>query len=82
MLGNVWEYTGDCYIDTLAGMPADASVRITDPCPRRVARGGAWRNLVDHIRAANRYRVSPVTRSDFVGFRAVRALDSAKPPSE
>ncbi|WP_420428375.1 formylglycine-generating enzyme family protein [Algiphilus sp.] len=82
MLGNVWEYTGDCYIDTLAGMPADGSVRITEPCPRRVARGGAWRNLVDHIRAANRYRVSPVTRSDFVGFRAVRALNGARPPSE
>lgn len=76
VLGNVWEWTLDCYVDTLADLPADGSARVTDACRRRAARGGSWRNLVPYIRAANRYRISPVTRSDFVGFRVVRVTDA------
>ena len=41
MEGNVFEWVEDCWNQTHAGAPADASPRGGD-CKRRVAKGGAW----------------------------------------
>lgn len=43
MLGNVWEWTEDCWHQNYDGAPADARAWIKDgDCGRRVLRGGGW----------------------------------------
>jgi formylglycine-generating enzyme required for sulfatase activity len=77
MLGNVWEWTQDCYRDTYEGAPTDGSPReITDngDCARRVLRGGAWFDGPRGVRSSGHYGVTPGTRSSVVGFRLARTL--------
>ena len=45
IIGNVWEWTEDCYHEDYAGAPTDGSAWISGDCPRRVFRGGAWSSL-------------------------------------
>lgn len=73
MLGNVWEWTEDCYHDSYAGAPADGSARISGAgCRLRVLRGGTW--LIDpgDLRAAFRFRNGSGVRYPFAGFRVAR----------
>ena len=42
MVGNVWEWTEDCYHDSYNGAPADGSAWTGGDCSRRVVRGGSW----------------------------------------
>ncbi|MCB1851864.1 MAG: SUMF1/EgtB/PvdO family nonheme iron enzyme [Gammaproteobacteria bacterium] len=77
MLGNVWEWNQDCYIDSYEGAPTDGSPReSTDGsgCSKRVLRGGSWDDVPQSVRSANRNRGTPDTRSDFIGFRLARTL--------
>ncbi len=39
----------------------------------RVDRGGGWGSSADFCRSADRYRLSPSDRNDFLGFRVVRS---------
>ena len=41
MIGNVWEWTEDCWNESYAGAPADGSAWLTGECSRRVERGGS-----------------------------------------
>ena len=41
MVGNVWEWTEDCWNDNYEGAPADGSARTSGDCIRRVVRGGS-----------------------------------------
>jgi formylglycine-generating enzyme required for sulfatase activity len=68
MLGNVWEWVHDCYIDKYqAGPPA------TPNC-LRVARGGSWINGPAIIRAAYRNRFQPGAPYSNIGFRVARSI--------
>lgn len=60
MVGNVWEWTSDCW---------------EDGCDRRVLRGGAWDTDARNLRPGVRYPATPDTRYPFIGFRVSRALD-------
>jgi len=45
MMGNVWEWNQDCYINSYKDAPADGSSRESidgSDCSRRVLRGGSW----------------------------------------
>ena len=75
MAGNVWEWTADCYHDTLQGAPADGRVRDKPGCGKRVIRGGAWSFPPKEMRSANRWRDFPSRRSDDTGFRLVREME-------
>jgi formylglycine-generating enzyme required for sulfatase activity len=73
MVGNVWEWTEDCWNEDHRGAPADGSPRSGD-CSRRVIRGGSWLDYPEDLRSANRVGVTPDVRNDNLGFRVARTL--------
>ena len=73
MHGNVWEWVEDCYRDSYAGAPSDASQAVTTgDCATRVLRGGSWSNTPQGLRSADRSRGQPGNRGNFYGFRVAR----------
>jgi formylglycine-generating enzyme len=74
MLGNVEEWTQDCWNPNHGGAPADASARTAGDCGLGVVRGGSWHDAPVGLRSA--YRVgSPVTiRVYSRGFRVARDM--------
>ncbi len=79
MLGNVWEWTGDYWLES---HPMTA---VTDPTgpeegAARVLRGGSWRAHARRVRAASRLGYRPGGRDDDLGFRLSRGR--AEPGAE
>lgn len=72
MLGNVWQWTADCWHPNYQGRPLDASVWQGGNCTRRMLRGGSWKEGPGDIRAGVRYRLDATGRFDDVGFRVLR----------
>ena len=75
VLGNVWEWTADCWHDGYRGAPDDGSAwtRRGD-CDRGVLRGGSWETVPNGLRSANRYRNDDNRGSAVAGFRVARAV--------
>jgi formylglycine-generating enzyme required for sulfatase activity len=74
MLGNVWQWTEDCWNDSYTGAPSDGSVWLSGDCVKRIARGGSWHFPPPVLRAAFRGTVvSGLRRYDF-GFRLAETL--------
>ena len=76
MLGNVWEWTEDCWNDSYAGAPSDGSVWEYGNCAGRVLRGGSWGSGPSDLRAASRGWGTTGNRNDYLGFRVARTLAS------
>jgi formylglycine-generating enzyme required for sulfatase activity len=75
LIGNVWEWTQDCWNGSYEGAPADARPRENGDCGRRVVRGGAWINLREVARSAFRNWFELGFRNNGVlGFRLARTL--------
>ena len=74
MLGNVFEWTEDCWQDDYAGAPADGSARLQGDCTQRELRGGSWFTAPAYVRSAYRNRFAPDYRSTSVGFRIARDI--------
>jgi formylglycine-generating enzyme required for sulfatase activity len=78
MLGNVWQWTADCWNESYAGAPSDGSARTSGDCSKRVLRGGSWSNVPEFIRSAARSRADAAGRdanySSYAGFHVARAL--------
>ena len=74
MLGNVWEWTQDCWKGSYEGAPADGSAWTQGDCSRRLARGGSWFSKPDGVRSANRSRGYTEGRYNYLGFRPARTL--------
>jgi formylglycine-generating enzyme len=72
MLGNVWEWTADCWNEDLNGQPTDGSARTTGDCSRRVVRGGSWGSDPRGVRAGDRDWYSTGDRNDYTGIRVAR----------
>ncbi len=75
MVGNVWEWTEDCYVLYYKDAPVDGTA-LTDSksCDRRSVRGGSWMTRPDRNRLSFRGR-DPVETSYFMfGFRVARDL--------
>jgi formylglycine-generating enzyme required for sulfatase activity len=74
MLGNVWEWTADCWNDNHAGAAADGSARLSGDCSLRVLRGGSWGIIPAGSRSAIRGRFPTDIRGVSLGFRVARTL--------
>jgi formylglycine-generating enzyme required for sulfatase activity len=75
MLGNVWEWTEDCWNASYAGAPQDGNAWLTGDCAQRVSRGGSWSTVPRFARSATRYRNNTDHRDNLTGFRLARTLD-------
>lgn len=76
MVGNVWEWTQDCYV---APYPVDAprdgrAYEVSGPCPRRAVRGGSWISAAFRNRVTWRGRDPEDQVSWIFGFRVARDL--------
>lgn len=76
MLGNVWEWTQDCYDDSYKDTPRDGSAQGSADNLEclRVLRGGSWGNEPRSVRSATRSRNTPDNRNSNIGFRLARTL--------
>ncbi len=75
MLGNVWEWTADCWHKNYDRAPTDGSAweQADDgDCVGRVVRGGGWDYLPGSVRSADRFRGYRDVASYMLGFRLAR----------
>jgi formylglycine-generating enzyme required for sulfatase activity len=74
MLGNVWEWTQDCWHDNYSGAPTHSIAWQGSSDCRRVLRGGSWGGNPRGVRAAYRYGDDTGDRNFNFGFRVARTL--------
>ncbi len=75
MIGNVWEWTEDCWNRSYAGAPSDGAAWTTGECSvGRVLRGGSWYFIPRYARLATRDWFVPSSRNINYGFRLARML--------
>lgn len=72
MLGNLWEWTQDCWNTNYSGAATDGSARATGDCSQRIVRGGSWEDAPLGLRAAYRVGSPAVIRVYIRGFRVAR----------
>ena len=74
MLGNVWQWVGDCYTPNYKDADANGAAPENESggCDRNVLRGGSWGTSIDNVRSAYRHGDVPDKRTIFHGFRVVR----------
>ena len=84
MIGNVQEWTADCWNANYYGAPADGRVWQQGDCSLRVIRGGSfdW----EHLYSAEFYSSArdsgwPGWTKSYIGFRVARAMTVAQPPA-
>ena len=79
VLGNVAEWSEDCWNSSYAGAPTDGSAWQRGKCSTRVVRGGSWTDAPSWLRSADRrsrgIHPSDDGRIDDLGFRVARELD-------
>ena len=74
-VGNVWQWTEDCYADDYAKAPIDGSAyEICTADDRRVDRGGSWLHAARLLRSAPRERNPSDYRDTELGFRVAKTL--------
>jgi formylglycine-generating enzyme required for sulfatase activity len=78
VLGNVWQWTQDCWNESYVGAPRDGSAWTAGDCSKRVLRGGSWTSVPAFVRSAARSRADANGRdfdySSNAGFRVARTL--------
>lgn len=72
MLGNVGEWTQDCWNSNYRGAPTDGRAWMTGDCALRAVRGGSWDDAPQGLRAAYRVGSPTVIRVYGRGFRVAR----------
>lgn len=75
MLGNLFEWTQDCWNKDYRGAPGDGGARMSGDCNKHVLRGGSWITAPGEQRLSYRNRHEASYRSNTFGFRVVREFD-------
>jgi formylglycine-generating enzyme required for sulfatase activity len=74
VVGNVWQWTQDCYEKNYAGAPRDGRAAEGDMTCLRVDRGGSWGYPTWLLRPAARERNPRDFRDMMLGFRVARTV--------
>jgi formylglycine-generating enzyme required for sulfatase activity len=74
MIGNVWEWTADCFVDDYNGAGSDTAAHTEANCAAHTVRGGDWFSPPSSLRPAVRAKASSDAHHDDIGFRVVRTL--------
>lgn len=75
MVGNVWEWTQDCWHNDYTNAPADGSAWMAGgDCTKHPVRGGSYVSDPTYIISASRWGYRSDGRFDSVGFRVARTL--------
>jgi len=74
MLGNVFQWTQDCWHADYRDAPEDGSARTDGDCSERELRGGSWFTSPEYVRANYRNHFAADYRTSSVGIRLVRDL--------
>src|SRR5262249_24802403 len=74
LIGNVWEWTEDCYYGDYATAKADSAAQPNATCSTRAVRGGDWFSTETSLRPAVRAKANTDARHDDIGFRVARTL--------
>ena len=74
MNGNVWEWVEDCFREGYAPTQTDGAAWKSEPCGKRVMRGGSFRYGPNMLRSAGRGLDGVDTKDDDRGFRVARQL--------
>ncbi|MDE0206079.1 MAG: formylglycine-generating enzyme family protein [Candidatus Tectomicrobia bacterium] len=75
VLGNVREWVEDCWNETYSGAPSTGRAWRRGDCGLRIVRGGAWNDIPQALRFADRYADTTGLRGNKYGFRVVRTLE-------
>jgi len=75
MLGNVLEWTEDCWHDDYSKAPVDGSARMDGDCVEHELRGSSWFSSPAFVRLSYRNHSASGYRSSSVGVRLVRDLN-------
>jgi len=74
MIGNVAEWTLDCFHDSYRRAPEDGSAWVNPGCEERVVRGASWSSAPGNARSAYRAPAKADTRNARLGIRLVREI--------
>jgi formylglycine-generating enzyme len=75
MLGNVLQWTEDCWHADYIGAPVDGSARLDGNCSEHELRGGSWFSTPSYVRANYRNHFAADYRTSSVGIRLIRDLE-------
>ena len=74
VIGNVWEWTEDCFYGDYASARLESASRSAEVCSSRTVRGGDWFSTEASLRPAVRAKADADAHHDDIGFRVVRTL--------
>ena len=74
MIGNLTEWTNDCWNGDHSDRPGNDEVRASGDCSQRVLRGGTWAYPVESLRSAYRSALELDHRDNGLGFRVIRSI--------
>jgi sulfatase modifying factor 1 len=74
MLGNVFQWTEDCWNADYKGAPIDGAARMDGDCAERELRGGSWFSTPSFVRANYRNHFGVDYRTSSVGIRLARDI--------
>ncbi len=74
MLGNVFQWTEDCWYADYTRAPMDGSARSDGDCSEHELRGGSWFSTPAYVRANYRNHFAADYRTSSVGIRLVRDI--------
>jgi formylglycine-generating enzyme required for sulfatase activity len=74
LIGNVWEWTEDCFYGNYATARLESAARTQAVCTSRTVRGGDWFSTEASLRPAARANAKVDAHHDDIGFRVARTL--------